>query len=212
MTRITCIFFLALTPVFAQYSITVTGARFPEFVENGNAAEILVTAPNARSASEMSVRLNGAEVSGLRASADAAVRTAELTGLKAGPNHLQVFSARTAKSPVAEFTVSTAIAPVISCDQLRGVTLTGLDATNRVTIDSAVPAAASQNLPAHCVVRGSADPHDGVNNTHFAIGFEVRLPDRWSGRFLFQGGPPNPSGSMSRRASTTPGTPTARRL
>ena len=45
-----------------------------------------------------------------------------------------------------------------------------------------------RDLPAHCVVRGSADPHEGANNSHFAIGFEVRLPDRWSGRFLFQGG------------------------
>lgn len=190
MLRPTCIYLLALiAPAFAQYSVTVTGARFPEFIETGNTAEIRISAPDARSAAQMSVRLNGAEVSGLRADADAVIiRTAALTDLKAGSNRIQIFPARAAKSPAAELTISTAVAPTIACDQLRGATLAGLDATDKVTIDSAVPAAATQNLPAHCVVRGSANPHDGANGVHFAIGFEVRLPDRWSGRFLFQGG------------------------
>jgi pimeloyl-ACP methyl ester carboxylesterase len=37
-------------------------------------------------------------------------------------------------------------------------------------------------------VKGKINPRAGENNTPFAIGFELRLPTRWSGRFFFQGG------------------------
>ncbi|SDH21672.1 tannase/feruloyl esterase family alpha/beta hydrolase [Propionivibrio dicarboxylicus] len=45
-------------------------------------------------------------------------------------------------------------------------------------------------MPAHCVIRGSADPHHGADGSTYAIGFEVRLPiaSAWNGRFFFQGG------------------------
>lgn len=49
-------------------------------------------------------------------------------------------------------------------------------------------------LPAHCLVRGVIAPRDGVDaaglagKRRFGIGFELRLPLQWNGRFLFQGG------------------------
>ena len=43
-------------------------------------------------------------------------------------------------------------------------------------------------LPAHCLVEGTIDPRAGVGGQEFGIGFQLRLPDRWNGRFLFQGG------------------------
>jgi feruloyl esterase len=43
-------------------------------------------------------------------------------------------------------------------------------------------------VPDHCLVRGRIDPRKGVGGQDYAIGFEVRLPADWNGRFLFQGG------------------------
>src|SRR3954471_4594511 len=42
--------------------------------------------------------------------------------------------------------------------------------------------------PPHCVVRGSAAPHTGVDGKAYETRFELRLPTAWSGRFLYQGG------------------------
>ncbi|MXO70228.1 tannase/feruloyl esterase family alpha/beta hydrolase [Alteraurantiacibacter buctensis] len=43
-------------------------------------------------------------------------------------------------------------------------------------------------LPAHCLVRGTIDRRIGFGGREFGIGFELRLPLEWNGRFLFQGG------------------------
>lgn len=42
--------------------------------------------------------------------------------------------------------------------------------------------------PAHCLVRGSMAQRTGIDGKPYAIGFELRLPDKWNGRLLFQGG------------------------
>ena len=44
------------------------------------------------------------------------------------------------------------------------------------------------NLPAHCLVRGVLNPRKGKDGRPYGIGFELRMPDKWNGRFLFQGG------------------------
>jgi feruloyl esterase len=43
-------------------------------------------------------------------------------------------------------------------------------------------------VPDHCLLRGRLEPRKGVGGKDYAIGFEVRLPAAWNGRFLFQGG------------------------
>lgn len=43
-------------------------------------------------------------------------------------------------------------------------------------------------LPAHCLVRGVLDPRIGVGNVKYGLGFELRMPAKWNGRLLFQGG------------------------
>src|SRR4051794_28624729 len=48
--------------------------------------------------------------------------------------------------------------------------------------------AGSTTLPAHCIVRGAAAPHTGVDGKAYETRFELRLPTMWSGRFLYQGG------------------------
>jgi Tannase and feruloyl esterase len=51
-----------------------------------------------------------------------------------------------------------------------------------------MPPAPPVQLPAHCLVRAALEPRTGVDGRHYQIGFELRLPQRWSGRFLYQGG------------------------
>ncbi|MEO9131745.1 MAG: tannase/feruloyl esterase family alpha/beta hydrolase [Sphingomonas sp.] len=43
-------------------------------------------------------------------------------------------------------------------------------------------------LPAHCEIVGVMNERTGVDGQHYAIRFHLRLPERWNGRFLFQGG------------------------
>ena len=43
-------------------------------------------------------------------------------------------------------------------------------------------------IPSYCRVEGELDRRVGKGGVHYAIGFAVSLPDRWNGRFLFQGG------------------------
>ncbi|OYX66079.1 MAG: hypothetical protein B7Y88_06405 [Sphingomonadales bacterium 32-64-17] len=52
----------------------------------------------------------------------------------------------------------------------------------------AAPGGDAAQLPEHCLVRGTIDRRVGVNEREFGIGFELRLPTDWNGRFLFQGG------------------------
>ena len=42
--------------------------------------------------------------------------------------------------------------------------------------------------PAHCIVEGEINKHTGADGNEYGDKFELRLPDAWNGRFLFQGG------------------------
>ena len=46
----------------------------------------------------------------------------------------------------------------------------------------------SANYPAHCQLQGNIAPRTGSDGKHYAIGFELRLPNSWNGKFFFQGG------------------------
>src|SRR5206468_2641316 len=43
-------------------------------------------------------------------------------------------------------------------------------------------------LAAHCRIQGRMNERVGVDNKPYYIGFELRLPAQWNGRFLYQGG------------------------
>ncbi|WP_051449054.1 tannase/feruloyl esterase family alpha/beta hydrolase [Tolumonas lignilytica] len=47
---------------------------------------------------------------------------------------------------------------------------------------------ANHELPAHCLVRGEIDKRVGSDGKNYSIRFEVRLPESWQNRFIFQGG------------------------
>jgi Tannase and feruloyl esterase len=42
------------------------------------------------------------------------------------------------------------------------------------------------NAPEHCLVKGKMHERKGINDQDFAIGFEMRLPKDWNGRFYHQ--------------------------
>jgi len=108
----------------------------------------------------------------------------------------------------------------------------GADGTGRAAVDAAPPGAAactalstaqfatvtalstayeagSTTQPAHCVVRGSAAPHTGVDGKRYETRFELRLPTGWNGRFLYQGGGGNDGAAapaVGRNTGTFPDT------
>ncbi len=50
------------------------------------------------------------------------------------------------------------------------------------------PPAPPVQLPEHCLVQGALAPRTGAGGKHYQIGFQIRLPTQWNGRFLYQGG------------------------
>ncbi|TGE01761.1 tannase/feruloyl esterase family alpha/beta hydrolase [Methylobacterium nonmethylotrophicum] len=60
------------------------------------------------------------------------------------------------------------------------------DNPGRAALTGAARAKAA--LPAHCLVEGTIDPRVGAGGVAYGIGFQLRLPEAWNGRFLFQGG------------------------
>jgi len=61
-------------------------------------------------------------------------------------------------------------------------------AEHRVVIRQAKEIPAGATGPAHCRVDGVIDERTGRDGKPYGIGFAVALPDKWNGRFLFQGG------------------------
>src|SRR3954451_14131700 len=62
--------------------------------------------------------------------------------------------------------------PVTGCPDLRSLT------NNQMSIAIAAPVAETANAPAHCRVFGQILPE---------VGFEVRMPAEWNGRFFLVG-------------------------
>ncbi|HTO64623.1 MAG TPA: tannase/feruloyl esterase family alpha/beta hydrolase [Bradyrhizobium sp.] len=90
--------------------------------------------------------------------------------------------------------------PAINCAGLAGVGFPG--STLLIEKAEAVPDAPAGTvqvrppdpqtvgvaIPSHCRAEGVIDRRSGADGKNYAIGFAIALPDRWNGRFLFQGG------------------------
>jgi feruloyl esterase len=74
-------------------------------------------------------------------------------------------------------------------------------AGTRLTLSESVPAGEIQltgvqpgapgaraPVPAHCHVQGKIAERTGIDGKPYAIGFDLRMPVAWNGRFFFQGG------------------------
>ena len=82
-----------------------------------------------------------------------------------------------------------------ACEGLAG----GVSAAGRVTEVKFVPAGpvdllppapsgSTTSAPDHCLVRGKINERTGIDGKPYAIGYEVRMPANWNGKFVFQGG------------------------
>lgn len=108
--------------------------------------------------------------------------------------------------------LNAAEAEAVCADMVAQAGLPATTLTTRyVPADTRRPGTATTGdfLGGHCVVTGSRDPRTGVDGKPYAIGFELSLPDRWNGRFLYLGGGGN-DGSLrdtSLSSSISNGTP-----
>ncbi|HUA00826.1 MAG TPA: DUF6351 family protein [Candidatus Aquilonibacter sp.] len=105
----------------------------------------------------------------------------------------------TAWAGAAQAQQDASIAPAQTCADLTKLQIPGSGMT--ITKAQSVPAAAPNTIrpsqfgdtitvavPSYCRADGVIDPRTGADGKHYAIGFAIALPDKWNGRFLFQGG------------------------
>lgn len=100
----------------------------------------------------------------------------------------------------ANVQAQTAISPTVKCEALVGQAFPGMAmAIEKVqafpdrpagTVQERPPApdTVQTSVPANCLAEGVIDKRVGGDGKDYAIGFEIALPERWNGRFLFQGG------------------------
>ena len=175
----------------APFAIRSVNSPYAEFVAAGDQVPIVVQGPSAAALRNVSIRLNGVDVTSRFSAQGSAELAGTVPGLARGANVIAVYPSAHAAKAHASVTVTTAVSPQLTCAALTSLAIPPamLDAADDVVqITLAQPVAASATLPAHCRIRGAIKPRIGVNNTPFAIGFELRVPDAWSGRFFFQGG------------------------
>lgn len=182
---------MAAAPAGAAYAIQSLQQPFAEFVAAGDAVAIRVTGPSADALRLASIRRDGVDVTAAFTPDNTGALVGTVSGLQAGPNRIELFPTRRAAKAVAGVTVAAGVDPALACSGLTALAIPpGMleDPADVVEITLAEPLAATSTLPEHCRVRGRINPRIGVNDTPFAIGFELRMPVRWSGRFFFQGG------------------------
>ncbi|MGY3451417.1 tannase/feruloyl esterase family alpha/beta hydrolase [Bradyrhizobium sp. USDA 4353] len=61
-------------------------------------------------------------------------------------------------------------------------------AAGGVQLASPAPAGVTSPAPDHCLIRGKINERTGIDGKPYAIGYELRLPATWNGKFVFQGG------------------------
>jgi len=184
-----------------QFSIQSLNTPNPEFVSDGSSALVKVTGPSTAAVRNSSIRLNGDDVTKVFSTdGTPGSMTGTVSGLISGVNIIEVYPSKKSKKAMARLIVSTSILPQLGCTDLLDVEIPPdllPSPSDVVEITSTTPMGASATLPAHCMVKGRINPRTGVNDTPFAIGFELRLPTNWSGRFFFQGGGGNDGSSSN---------------
>jgi feruloyl esterase len=101
---------------------------------------------------------------------------------------------------VNQASAESTIAPATKCEALVGLSFPGstivIEKTEAVAeapagtvqVRPPDPATVGVAVPANCRAQGVIDRRVGGDGKNYAIGFSIALPDRWNGRFLFQGG------------------------
>jgi hypothetical protein len=80
--------------------------------------------------------------------------------------------------------------PHVACDSLRTLNLPGLIVLNseEVAAGTELNSSSKLKLPAHCLLKGEVNKHTGADGKFYGDIFELRMPNDWNGRLLFQGG------------------------
>ncbi|HYP71310.1 MAG TPA: tannase/feruloyl esterase family alpha/beta hydrolase, partial [Variovorax sp.] len=74
-----------------------------------------------------------------------------------------------------------------NCAALANFTFAGTSISAATAIAAGTLTVAGKPVPAHCQVRGKMFERIGpVDGQAYAIGFEMRLPNNWNGRFFYQ--------------------------
>ena len=84
---------------------------------------------------------------------------------------------------------ATGAAPVIDCGALAARfshSGTRLASAERVAAGTLRLPGIAEAMPEHCVVKGAMHERTGADGKPYAIGFEMRLPTAWNGRFFYQ--------------------------
>ena len=79
----------------------------------------------------------------------------------------------------------------LTCDAITtgALAIPGLQVTSAVNVATKTDGATGgDNYPAHCQVQGKLNERTGIDGKPYAIGYELRLPASWNGKFFFQGG------------------------
>ncbi|SEB03797.1 feruloyl esterase [Variovorax sp. YR216] len=72
------------------------------------------------------------------------------------------------------------------CASLAGFTFANTTITVANSITAGTLTVAGKPVAAHCQVSGSMYPRTGTDGQSYAVGFEMRLPTNWNGRFFYQ--------------------------
>ncbi|NQZ32456.1 MAG: tannase/feruloyl esterase family alpha/beta hydrolase [Oceanospirillaceae bacterium] len=76
----------------------------------------------------------------------------------------------------------------LSCEQIASnFTFANTHLTEVISIAAGELTLAKENIPQHCLVTGKMYPRKGIDGKDYAIGFEMRLPTKWNGRYFYQG-------------------------
>jgi feruloyl esterase len=75
----------------------------------------------------------------------------------------------------------------VACPSLTGFTYAGVTITSAATVAAGTLILAGSPVPEHCHVTGKLGSRTGSDGQTYAIGFEMRMPQTWSGRFYYQG-------------------------
>jgi feruloyl esterase len=78
--------------------------------------------------------------------------------------------------------------PLLACDDLIDFAYDATTITGAASVAAGALTQAGSEVGAHCLVTGQMNERvSPVDGQTYAIGFEMRLPVEWSGRFLYQG-------------------------
>ena len=84
--------------------------------------------------------------------------------------------------------VVTPIALKPDCTAVQKLNYANTVFKSAIRVDDGIAVSGTTKMPAHCLITGEINPRTGVNSVRYSIGFELRLPLEWNGRFQFQGG------------------------